>query len=779
MSTGGNDHDDRQQSTALRLAPNKQNTRNKKNKWSTLTVISQNVNGYNGGTYSTSKKDQIAYQLNSSNQPTVFLSQETWDNDKTTTEIDGVLFLSNGTKNDNNNERQGGCGIVLSKPAVEGWKLAGQPEPIRPQKVANTARMIGVEVHLPDKKGKMLKFFFISVYMPHSGNKYTTNNYNETLLQLQDTIDKGPPEAILIIGGDFNASIGTNHDQTDNQPVTGKHGNTEKSENGMILIEFMLMNKLVATTTFFEKPNHNTWSWNGNGTNEHQIDHILMKKKDLRRVSDVQTEGGVLSDHKALNATVRIAHYIPKKKHNKNGKCNKNEETKEQQTNQRKRINWSLITQEPKKFNDELEQQLNNDTSYKNFTDAITQAAIKIAADNGNRKRPTWFIKAEDKLNKLIEKRNTAIKHHEKNPSEETKSKIQQARRELKNGKEHAKTTWLQEKIEEIENMNENPRNAWKSIKEITNGFTGHQTQAVTIKMKKSNGKYATSDTENAEVFQQHFEKLYNMERTYDQSIIEEIPPNPTKETLDNQPTFKEIKKALTKMQYEKSLGPNGIPTEAFKNLQGKPLHKFVKIIQNYWNDENMEIKEWQELGFSIIPKSGDLSNPNKWRGIALGDIAAKCVSSIIATRLTEHLVSFGIDEQCGSIFNKGCADATFSLKMALQTLHEHNKESFILFVDLVKAYDSVNRELLWKVLERYGVPPKMIIVLKKLHKNIQYVMKVGKKTTKVKSTCGLKQGDNLGPILFIYLIQAVSVTLDKKWEFDKPDFRRHGEKKR
>jgi Reverse transcriptase (RNA-dependent DNA polymerase) len=96
-------------------------------------------------------------------------------------------------------------------------------------------------------------------------------------------------------------------------------------------------------------------------------------------------------------------------------------------------------------------------------------------------------------------------------------------------------------------------------------------------------------------------------------------------------------------------------------------------------------------------PKSGDLSNPNKCRGIALGDIAAKCVSSIIATRLSQHLVSFGMDRQNGSIFKKGCVDATFSLKLALQTLHKHNKEAYVLFVDLVqvlKAYDSVNREL-------------------------------------------------------------------------------------
>jgi Reverse transcriptase (RNA-dependent DNA polymerase) len=175
------------------------------------------------------------------------------------------------------------------------------------------------------------------------------------------------------------------------------------------------------------------------------------------------------------------------------------------------------------------------------------------------------------------------------------------------------------------------------------------------------------------------------------------------------------------------------------------------------------------------LPKTGDLSNPNKWRGIALGDIAAKCISSIIATRLTQHLVSFGMDEQCGSIYKKGCVDATFSLKLALQTLHEHNKEAYVLFVDLVKAYDSVNRELLWKVLKRFGVPNKMITVLQKLHKNIKYAMKVGKKSVKVISTCGVKQGDNLGPILFIYLIQAISTTLDKKWDFETPDFRWHG----
>ena len=148
-------------------------------------------------------------------------------------------------------------------------------------------------------------------------------------------------------------------------------------------------------------------------------------------------------------------------------------------------------------------------------------------------------------------------------------------------------------------------------------------------------------------------------------------------------------------MQYEKSPGTNGIPTEAFKCLTDTNYQLFEDIITLFWKNDQFQPIDFQQIKLSILPKKGDLSDPNKWRGIALGDIAAKCISSIIATRLTKYLTTFGIDEQCGSLFGKGCADATFSLKLALQALHEHNQESFTLFVDLVKAYDTFNRELL------------------------------------------------------------------------------------
>ena len=56
--------------------------------------------------------------------------------------------------------------------------------------------------------------------------------------------------------------------------------------------------------------------------------------------------------------------------------------------------------------------------------------------------------------------------------------------------------------------------------------------------------------------------------------------------------------------------------------------------------------------------------------------------------------------------------------------------------------------------------------------------MKVGEEEVEIEGTVGVKQGDNLGPILFILLIQAVASTLDKKWNFATTNFRKHPLKK-
>jgi hypothetical protein len=66
-----------------------------------------------------------------------------------------------------------------------------------------------------------------------------------------------------------------------------------------------------------------------------------------------------------------------------------------------------------------------------------------------------------------------------------------------------------------------------------------------------------------------------------------------------------------------------------------------------------------------------------------------------------------------------GCSDATATLKMTLKNLRAANQDSFVLFVDIVKAFDSVNQEMLWKILKKYGIPEKRIPTIKKMYTSI------------------------------------------------------------
>jgi hypothetical protein len=98
---------------------------------------------------------------------------------------------------------------------------------------------------------------------------------------------------------------------------------------------------------------------------------------------------------------------------------------------------------------------------------------------------------------------------------------------------------------------------------------------------------------------------------------------------------------------------------------------------------------------------------------------------------------------------------------MTLQHLRAANHDSFVLFVDIVKAFDSVNREMLWKILE------KLIATIKKMYMNINIKLSIEDAELIFNSISGVKQGDNLAhlaPVLFLFVVQAAVVTMHKKW---------------
>jgi hypothetical protein len=130
------------------------------------------------------------------------------------------------------------------------------------------------------------------------------------------------------------------------------------------------------------------------------------------------------------------------------------------------------------------------------------------------------------------------------------------------------------------------------------------------MKRRKEDGTFAKTEAKNAKVLFDHFCKVVNLKEisAFDPTILQEIDPCPFNTTLDTPPTLSEIKAALQKMQYKKSPGKNEIPTEAFKNLKRGPLLVFKKLIALFWQNDQFNPVDWQQIKQSIFTKKGQLS---------------------------------------------------------------------------------------------------------------------------------------------------------------------------
>jgi hypothetical protein len=81
--------------------------------------------------------------------------------------------------------------------------------------------------------------------------------------------------------------------------------------------------------------------------------------------------------------------------------------------------------------------------------------------------------------------------------------------------------------------------------------------------------------------------------------------------------------------------------------------------------------------------------------------------------------------------------------------------------VDLVKA--TADHQLLFGLLRKYGAPDKLVRAVKTLYTNESVNIQVGKEKFQILHTIGIQQGDNMAPVLFVFLIKAFAETLEQR----------------
>ena len=640
--------------------------------------------------------------------------------------------------------RNEGVGIALDEKASAAWRNAGE------QWEAVSSRLVTARLRWSwrsaseRRKSESVYLTVVCAYAPTA--KAPPSIKEKFYTELQDTIDKVPPSDLLIVLGDFNARVGALDDTSDLwRGVLGRHGLPERNQAGEELLEFCAINELSIMNTWFQKKKVHQGTWTHPATKmTHMIDFVLMRANQRVHCRDVRVMRGAncWTDHMLVRTKLNVVAIKRPSKSNRDCVPFAVEKL---------RISTSR-TEYSKALEDLLQDKPHKEEEVSEENWEALKSCILAAADNtlGRRGRtqPEWFEDSLEELIPLIEAKNNAHTKALQSGLPADKKLFRRRQRLVQKAVAEAKEKWICTLASDAEAAVKDSRTRWECIRRLQQTHAGRKPNRPNA-IRKEDGTLTQSPEQVIQRWQEHFMKILNVTSVYRDEAVSEMTSFPPLLELDSPPVEEELMDAMSMMKKRKAGGKSGILSELITYGGPELWDRILKLMEQMWMNGQV-VADWKDAVIIPIPKKGDLKCCDNWRGISLLDVVGKLFARILKERLEKIADRVLPESQCGFRKGRGCVDMIFVARQLIEKTREHDDVLFMLFVDLKKAYDSIPREALWKVLEKCGAPPRMLSVVKSFHDGMQAEVRIGPASTKsfeVKN--GLRQGCTLAPTLF------------------------------
>ena len=646
----------------------------------------------------------------------------------------GYTFFWSGRNSDE--RREAGVGFAVKSHLVR--KLTKLPEGLND-------RLMTLQLPLDRKKCATL----VSAYAPTMTNPDDVKDkfYEE----LDALIAAVPKSEKLVVLGDFNARVGTDHQTWEG---IGKHGVGKCNSNGLLLLRTCTAHKLVITNTMFRLSTRNKTSWmHPRSKHWHLIDYVIVRARDKQdvRVTKAMCGADCWTDHRLIISKMSM-HIQPKRR--------------PQGKKSAKRLNVAKLksTMVANSFSKELDNRLLDmksdgpsiEEKWEVFRDTVHSTALEHVGPAA-RKHQDWFDENDEEISTLLTEKNRLLRAHQGDPSSAAKKAAFTNMRKTVTAKLRTmQDSWLSAKADEIQGYAD--RHDSKRFYDALKAVYGPQCSGSSPLLSADGNTLLTDKAQILERWAEHFNDVLNRPASINEEAIARLPQVETNHTLDNLPTEQEVQKAIKQLSCGKAPGSDAIAAEVYK--AGGPVmrQKLTDLFQAMWTEGKVPQEFKDATIVHIYKRKGNRRSCDNHRGISLLSIAGKILARILLNRLLQHLEQDLLPEsQCGFRAGPGTADMIFAARQLQEKCQEQHCDLYTTFVDLTKAFDTVSRDGLWKIMEKFGCPGKFIEIVRQFHDGMMVsVLDDGEASDPFPVTNGVKQGCVLAPTLFSMMFSAM-----------------------
>ena len=640
----------------------------------------------------------------------------------------------------------------------------------------------------------------ISTYLP----VYTGGNEEEIEMakgDLRELTKWAAREDILLIGGDFNAHVGGNEDRPG---VCGKFGLRESNYQGRSLLEWCEDNNLCHVNSFFNQRRRGTWFHTILGR-WYEIDGFIMRNnqrhKHARKMNTIGEAS--LSDHKPKVMLLETKVKLKKKKKEKKQPRIKWEMLRNPEHKQRYKEKVQEILEEREIENyDNANNAANQTTEWNDIVNIVNKAALEVCGEVEKKIEDPWMIDKDEEINVMrnritnaIGERNDLIEQIRgqnngqndgaqqdlntlTNRLEESKEELKEARKDLKRKTRDWEREWWEGIINQCHEASErgDAGTVYRTLKDL--GQRGKKAKPNTTTLTKEDFK---------DHFMQISEKRFENRPEDIDATLEEVEDisntekaRDWRENLEEVPSGEEVRTQMRKMR-DSAPGKDGCRLIYLLEAGPEVENMVTEMVQFMFLNEAEKWEESLKIGL-VIPlfkKKGGINDKNNYRGVCLLAMGSRILARVMAERLRIWAEAMGLldEEQAGFRKGRSTADVTQVMiriqedtvdlrkRMAAagEAISEDDKPAARL-LDLRKAYPRVNKYIMWKILEKYGMGERCLSTLKNLHETTVYKIKSREgESDPWLPERGLREGCPSSPVLFNIHHQVVMRLASKK----------------